>query len=205
MKKGRENSRLLPSFWISCVRVLRGPKVLSLPFSVDDYRRRFFVWPPARVTVPASSVIIYVYICISFSLSLSLSLPPPPLSVFPIFLPWNQTSCGGHVDSVSRQTCRWWHLTVSPSTTEHTIVAIHPPLFPSSSSPASHPSLTPPSPSLSFSRSRERVLAPANGETRLSVFRGEQGLGGRNDYLLTFTRATSYARKSSTAAWVLLS
>lgn len=112
----------------------------------------------------------------------------PPTYTYLPFFPWNQTSCGGHVDSVSRWTCRRWHLTASPGTNGlryHGDTLL--------SGPPPSPALTPfqvSLPSASLSHARENVfLLPPTEKRCLSVSRGEQGLeGGTIIYLLSLAR-----------------
>jgi len=148
-----------------------------------------FVEPLFRMIVPVS---IILYMCMYMYIFLSLSYPSVKSNVM-----WRPRGLSQPTNML---------LVTSHGISEHNRARYRgdtfPSLFPSSSLPASHPSNSLLVTSLSHAHENAFLLALA--EKRVSLSRGEQGFGGRNDYLLTFTRTTSYARKSS-AAWVLLS
>lgn len=182
--KGILGSRPLPSFRISRVHVPRRQSP-SLPFrsTLRRWRRHFFVGLIRR-KVPT---------------------PPAPLSLFffreikrHVEATWTRSADEHIAGDISR------HLWAQPWRYTACLLSLLspplPPFPPLSSRPSNSPYF-----GLSFSRSRERVLARASGENASLCLPRWARAGGRNDYLLTFTRATSYARKSSTAAWVPLS
>lgn len=174
MTRGEGSSSFISNF----VRpYAQGAKVSSLPLSVDLaslFRRS----PPSRVLVPTPPLSLHTYI------SLSLALPSLSREIKRhVEATWTRPADKCVAGDISR------HLRARPSTLPWRYIPLPSPLH--HHRPLTL--LTPPTPGFSFSRSRERVLAHTSGETRLSVSRGEQGLGGR-ERLFTYFHSRDLVR-----------